>query len=49
MFCRKCGAEIKNGDFCPKCGTKITDKSEKAVECFKKPVQNTEIHKHPKA
>ena len=32
MFCRKCGAEIKNGDFCPKCGTKITDKIKKAYE-----------------
>ena len=21
MFCKKCGTQIKNGNFCPKCGT----------------------------
>ena len=28
MFCKKCGAEIKDGNLCPECGTKfVTNKS----------------------
>ena len=32
MFCKKCGAEIKDGKFCKECGTKIEESNQRTSE-----------------